>query len=136
MFGVYPNDPPTSFRRFVGEDLEKLGPARVVYALGYIGAGKGLNVQVFVDDGSIAVYQLPGYLVVEVFALVGDLAVELGYLEPGLLPAALSLLLPGKLPLGLGQLFPSKGRWSLTLTEPIPWRSTRFPPSWSLTPVT
>jgi len=34
MLGVYPHDPPTSFFRFVGEDLEKLRPTRIQNSFG------------------------------------------------------------------------------------------------------
>jgi hypothetical protein len=63
MLGVYPHDPPTSLFRFVGEDSEKLRPARVLHPLGGAGAGQPEDVQVFMNDGSIAVDQMPGRLV-------------------------------------------------------------------------
>ena len=58
VLGVYLDDSPTSLFRFVGEDCEKLGPARVVYAFGNVGAGESKDVQVFVNNGSIAVYEV------------------------------------------------------------------------------
>ena len=103
MFGVNPHDPPTSFFRFVGEDLEKLGPARVVYTFGNVGAGESKDVQVFVNNGSIAVYEPPGEFVVEVFALVGDFAVQSGYPPSGLTAAVTAPLFPGKAALGGGE---------------------------------
>ena len=60
VLGVYLDDSPTSLFRFVGEDCEKLGPARVVYAFGNVGAGESKDVQVFVNNGSIGIDQPPG----------------------------------------------------------------------------
>lgn len=103
MPGVYPHHPPTSFFRFVGEDLQKLCPPRVLHPLGGAGAGQSEDVQVFVDDGAIAVYEPPGEFVVEVFALVGDFAVQLGYPPSGLTAAVATPLLPGQATLGGGE---------------------------------
>ena len=58
-----------------GEDSYKRGPPRIQHALGEGGAGQAGRVQVFVDDGSILVHQMPGQFVGEVLPLVGDLAV-------------------------------------------------------------
>jgi hypothetical protein len=57
MFGVYPDDPPTSHKlspagltlRFVGEDGQKLRSARIQHSLGRMGVGKAQNVRVLVD---------------------------------------------------------------------------------------
>jgi hypothetical protein len=75
MSRVYPYDLPTSFFRFVGEDLQELRPTRVVYTFSGVTAGQSDYVQVFMDDGSIAVDEVTGQLVVEVSTLVGDLSV-------------------------------------------------------------
>jgi len=115
MLGVYPHDPPTSLFRFVGEDSEKLRPARILHPFGGAGAGQPEDVQVFMNDGSIAVDQMPGQLVVEVFALVGDFAVQLGQL-PLQLPVSVGTFpLPGQSPLGAGQ-------FGLRLLAPSPPR--------------
>jgi len=102
MLGVYFHDSPTSLFRFVGEDGKKLPPARVQHPLGEPGAGQAGDVQVFVDNRAIFVDKPPCYFVVEVFALVGDFAVQLGHLLFDLTIAAFPLL-PGQAALGAGK---------------------------------
>lgn len=104
MFGVYPNDPPTSFLRFVGEDCKKLRPACIQHPFGGAGASQADGVQVFVDDGAIVVDQPPGELVVEVPALVSNFAVELSNPFPSLPVPMAAPLFPRKLPLSPNKL--------------------------------
>lgn len=78
------------------------------------GSGDALDVEGFVSDETVSVHQLPGLLVVEVPALVGDPLVQLRYTVASLAASGTSLLLPGKRtlrPLELLLGLPVVARW-------------------------
>ncbi len=57
ILGVYPHHPPTSLFRFVGEDREKLCPARIQHPLGGVASGQAENIQILVNNDAISVDQ-------------------------------------------------------------------------------
>ena len=85
----------TSFFRFVRKYLEELRPARVVRGLREPGPRDALDVEGFVGDQAVAVYQLAGLLVVEVSSLVRRLLVQTRDSRTSLAAAMGALLLPG-----------------------------------------
>ena len=72
------------------------------HPLGEPGAGQA-DGSVFVDNRAISFNKPPCYFVVEVFALVGGSAVQLGHLLSDLTIAVAALLLPGQAALGAGK---------------------------------
>ena len=85
----------TSIFRFVREYLEELRPARVVRGLREPGPRDALDVEGFVGDQAVAVYQLTGLLVVEVSSLVRRLLVQTSDFRTSLTAAMGAFLLPG-----------------------------------------
>jgi hypothetical protein len=90
-----------------------------VYPFSGIGVGEGEDVQVFVDDGSIAADQPFRKLMVEVFALVGNLAAQLGNPPSDLLMATTTLLRTGKAALRIDKFILSLVTVRSPLTGPL-----------------
>jgi hypothetical protein len=73
---IHPDQGPTSFCRFVGQDREELAPACVVDRFGQHRASQSFDVQVFNSDQPVLLDERTGRLVVEVAPLVGNVRTD------------------------------------------------------------
>lgn len=93
--------PCTSFFRFVREDVEEGCPTRVVRGLRKPSPGDALDVEGFVDDEAVGVYEFASLLVVKVPTLIRRFLVQAGDLLLSLAAAVGTFLFPGYRPLRL-----------------------------------
>ena len=76
--GDYPNDCDPSFFRFGSQDRYEPSPACIVRGLRKPGVGDTTDVEDFVDNEAVSIYQPSSLLVVEVSALVRRFLVQAG----------------------------------------------------------
>jgi len=93
--------PCTSFFRYVREGVEEGCPTRVVRGLRKPSPGDALDVEGFVDDEAVGIYELASLLVVKVPALVRRFLVQAGDLLLSLAAAVGTFPSPGHRPLRL-----------------------------------
>ncbi len=91
------NHCPTSFCRFVGQEIKEHAPARIRNAFGKVSVTHhALDIQVFHIDSLILPYVEVRCFVQKIFSLIADLFVRLGNQYAGLLSLVRAFLLPSK----------------------------------------